>query len=360
MKKVFVVSTLILLASSLIFSSSVIAAPEKPIEFRLAHNSSPMSSASRNFIVPWTKKVNEVTNGRVKITVYPSQTLCKVKETIDATKTGITDMAWVIVGMFPRFRLSSVTSLPFLNLPSGTVDGRTLGPGAINSHILQELYEKFPEIQDEWKQAGVKPLMLHTGGPSFLFMSKKPVSNRADLKGMKIRELAGPAIDLWKTLGAVPVVMPMPPVYEALEKGIIDGAALDWGGTMGFRIYEVAKYRTDITISLGRFALIINNEKWNSLSPDIQEAIMGISGIKGAEFAGEGLVGARLSKAVHDKAGKAGRKIEEISLDSGELNNWKDVAAKPLWDKWVADMESKGLPGQKILDETLNLLKKYK
>lgn len=360
MKKLFTVSLAIALVSGLIFSTGALASSQKPIELRLAHNSSPMSLASRNFIVPWAKKVNDVTNGRVKITIYPSQTLCKVKETIDATKTGIADMAWVIIGMFPRFRMTSVTSLPFMNLSSGTVDGRSLGPGAINSHILQELYNTFPEIQAEWKHAGVKPLILHTGGPSFLMMSKKPVRNKADLNGMKIRELAGPTVNLWKGLGAVPVVMPMPPVYEALEKGIIDGADLDWGGTVGFRIYEVAHYRTDIGISLGRFAIIINNEKWNSLSPDIQKAIEGISGLEGAEFAGNGLVGAGLAKAVRDKAKKAGKEIKEISLDPGELQNWIDLAGKPLWDKWVADMEDKGQPGRKILDGALGLINKYK
>ena len=359
MKKIFLISLLSAFVSVLIFGGSSIAAPKKPIELRLAHNSSPMSNAHRNFIVPWSKKVEEVTKGRVKITIYPSQTLCKVKEMVDATRAGITDMAWVVIGMFPQFKLTSVATLPFLNLPSGTVEGRTLGPGAINSHIIQELYETFPEIQAEWKQAGVKPLLFHTGGPTFLMMNKKPVRNMADLKGMKIRELAGPTVDIWKLLGAVPVVMPLPATYEAAEKGIIDGVDLDWGGVVGFRIYEVAPYRTGVGITLPRFSIIINNEKWNSLSPDIQEAIMGISGMYGAEFAGDGLVGAGMAKAVSARAKKAGHEIVEVGLDPGELEKWIDVAGKPVWDRWAADMEAKGLPGRKILDETLRLIKKY-
>ena len=50
----------------------------------------------------------------------------------------------------------------------------------------------------------------------------------------------------------------------------------------------------------------------------------------------------------------------EVGLDPGELEKWIDVAGKPVWDKWAADMEAKGLPGRKILDEALRLLKKYK
>ena len=247
-----------------------------------------------------------------------------------------------------------------MNLPSGTVDGRTLGPGAINSYIIQELYETFPETQAEWTKAGVKPLLFHTGGPTFLMMTKKHVRNVAGLKGVKIRELAGPAVNMWKLLGAVPVVMPLPAVYEAAEKGIIDGVDLDWGGVVGFRIYEVAPYRTGVGITLPRFSVIINNEKWNSLSPDIQKAIMGISGMYGAEFAGNGLVGPGMAGAVRARAKKAGHEIKEVGLNPGEREKWIDVAGKPVWEKWVADMEAKGLPGRKILDRALSLLKKYK
>ena len=59
-------------------------------------------------------------------------------------------------------------------------------------------------------------------------------------------------------------------------------------------------------------------------------------------------------------AKEMGQKLEKVSLDPGELERWKGIGGKPVWDKWVADMEAKGLPGQKVLDEAFRLIEKYK
>jgi len=50
-----------------------------------------------------------------------------------------------------------------------------------------------------------------------------------------------------------------------------------------------------------------------------------------------------------------GHKIEEYTLPKEELDRWIEVAGKPVWDKWVADMEAKGLPGKAVLEEALRL-----
>ena len=360
MKKIYLVSLVIVLVSGLIFGGSAIAAPKKPIELRLAYNGSPMSPACAKFLAPWAKKVGEVTNGRVKVTIYPSQTLCKVKEAVVATESGVADLSWVLLGLFPgQFRLTTVLSVPFVHVPTaGKIDGRTLSDAGMNSHILQELYETFPEIQAEW--ANVKVLVLHTSGPLFLLTRDKPVRNQKDLKGLKIRELAGPNVEMWKLLGAAPVIMPLPAAYEAAEKGVINAASIDWGGTLGYRLYEVFRYKTNIQTAVLSYSLIMNKEKWNSLPPDIREAIMSVSGIYGAELAGMGLSGIGTPNFVRARAKKAGHEMEEVSLDPGELEKWIEIAGKPVWGKWVADMEAKGLPGQKVLDEAFRLIKKYK
>jgi hypothetical protein len=52
--------------------------------------------------------------------------------------------------------------------------------------------------------------------------------------------------------------------------------------------------------------------------------------------------------------------MEHIQLDPGELDKFLAIAGKPLWDKWVADLESKGQPGQKILDELVRVQNSFK
>ncbi len=108
--------------------------------------------------------------------MYPAESLAKANECLEAAKSGLADITWIIGGYFPgRFPLTEATALPFMNLPSGKVKGVTYSAGAINSHIIEELYETLPEIQAEW--ADYKVLYLYTTDPYFLVTTKKPVKN---------------------------------------------------------------------------------------------------------------------------------------------------------------------------------------
>ena len=51
--------------------------------------------------------------------------------------------------------------------------------------------------------------------------------------------------------------------------------------------------------------------------------------------------------------------MEKVTLAPGEVERWKKVAGQPLWDAWVKDMTAKDLPAQKVLDETVRMVKKY-
>lgn len=331
----------------------------KPIELRFAHQNPPTGRTTLKYLNPWAKKIEEATNGRVKITMYPAESLAKANESIEATKSGLTDITWTVLGYFPgRYQLAVAMTLPFLSLTSGKVEGKPYSTGAINSRIVQEIYEKLLEVQAEFKD--VKVLFLHTSDPYFLVTTKKPVRNMNDLKGMKIRELGGYPSEMWRLLGASALLMPMPDVYDAAQKGVIDGTGQVWASMGTYRLYEVFKYWTDIATTVSVFEVIMNIDTWNSLPPEVQKAIMSVSGVYGAEFAGEQGWGSEVKDDVFATMRKGGYKIEQVGLDPGELDKWKQIAGKPLWDKWVADMNAKGLAGQKVLDEVLRLLNKYK
>jgi len=71
-------------------------APEpEVIELRFAHHNPPQGSTTVKFIDPWAKQVEEATNGRVKMTMYPAQTLAKSMEMIEALQGGVADVGWL-------------------------------------------------------------------------------------------------------------------------------------------------------------------------------------------------------------------------------------------------------------------------
>jgi TRAP-type C4-dicarboxylate transport system substrate-binding protein len=333
-------------------------APAAVIQLKFAHQNPPQGRTTVKFLDPFGKQIEDVTKGRVKVTMYPAESLAKAKEVVEATVGGITDITWSNIGYYTgRYPLTGVMALPFMSLASGKIDGKVRSGGAVNSHILQELYETLPELQAEYKD--VKVLYLQCTDPYLLFTSKKPVRNANDVKGLKVRELGGYPSDMWKAFGASPSNLAMPDTYEALDNGVMDGANLPWAAMATFKFYEVVKYYTDVATAASPQFVIMNLEKWNSLPPDIQQAITSISGIKGAEFAGDTGWGFEVKDELIAQAQKANRPLEKVDLDPGEYDRWKDIAGKPVWDKWVVDMKAKGLNGQKVLDATQALLKKY-
>ncbi len=331
-------------------------APAKPIELRFAHHNPPAGRTTVKFLNPWAKKVEDVTKGRVKVVMYPMETLAKSTQNIEAVVSGLADIAWLNLGNWTgRFPLTEVMNLPFMNLLAGKKDGRSLSAGAINSIMVQELYDKFPEIQAEWAQ--MKLLFLHATEPYFLATTKKQVRTLADVKGMKLRTFGKGPTDMWKLLGATTVTMPMPDVYPAAEKGVIDGMGVPWAAVATYKLFEVYKYWTDVGTDVALFGIVMNKEKWNSLPPDIQQAIMSVSGMAGAEFGGEEANGFAVKDETIAQMQKEGRAMERVAVDPAEYQKWKEIGGKPLWDKWIAD--NKG-PAQKIFDETLKLMEKYK
>lgn len=333
--------------------------PVQPIQWKFAHQNPPQSRTTLKYIDPLAKRIEAATGGKLKMTMYPAESLFKGPETLEAVKGGMADISWVIGGYFPgRFPLTQVTALPFLTLPSGKIDGRSLYGGPVNSHIAQELYETLPEIRAEWKDFQV--LFLYASDPYFLATTKKPVRNMQDLKGLKLRELGGPASDMWKNLGASPLLKPVTEVYENADKGVIDGAGVAWAMIVSYKLNEVFQYWTDAATTGSFFGIIVNKESWNKLPPDIQKEIMSAGGMAGAEFAGEAQFGSSVKDETLAAVEKSGKRFERVPLDPGEYERWIETAGKPVWKQWAADLEAKGQPGQKVLDEMLRLINKYK
>jgi TRAP-type C4-dicarboxylate transport system substrate-binding protein len=322
-------------------------ASSQEIKLTLADQNSPTSWGAVHALQPWVKKVEEASKGRVKIEVYPSQTLVKGPEIWKAVKSGVVDIGWCFHGYWPEMTpLSDVITLP--SLPFATAEK--------GSEVLWRLYEKFPAIQKEF--ADVQPLMLWTSNPYFLITSKKQVKTLEDLKGMKIRVTGGPPTEQIKALGAVPTLIPMPDNYMALDKGVIDGMGAPWEAIHGFRLYEVAKYYTMVPLSAVYFSMSMNKQKWDSLPKDVRDAIMSVSGLEGSKFWGRNFFDTAEEGVLERvKAGKY--EMIRYQVPPEEAARWNRVAGEPQWNDWVKKLEGKGQPqAREILDAAVEMLKK--
>ena len=343
------IRTRILACAAVVAASFACAPPsaaQQVIRLTLADQNSPTSWGAIHALQPWVKQVEEATGGRVKIDVYPSQTLAKGPDIFTAVKTGIVDIGWCFHGYWPDMTpLADVVTLP--SLPFRT--------GEKGAEVLWRLYEKFPAIQKEF--AAVKPLMLWTSAPYFLLTAKKQVKTLEDLKGLKIRVAGGPPTEQIKALGAVPTLIPMPDNYQAMDKGLIDGMGAPWEATHGFRLYEVAKYYTMAPLSAVYFSMSMNKDKWDSLPKDVQDAIMSVSGLTGSRFWGRNFFDTA-EQGVIERVKEGKYEMVRYELPPAELARWTKAGGEPLWDDWVKRMAAKGHPeAREILAATLDLLK---
>ncbi len=318
------------------------ASEEKPYELKFAHHE-PANSDKGKMFQAWANEVNAASNGKLNITVYPSSTLGSVVDGMNMVNNGICDILWSFTGFFNKeFTATDVISLPMLGFENTvhTVDA------------FWELYNQRPEIQKEFE--GLKVLALYAHPPAVLGTDKK-VTCVDDIKGLKVRVPTGPATQVIKEWGAIPMTIPTPDIYQSLEKGVINGYVFDWAGIPGFKLQEPTKYFLDIKLYAGPMFIVINEKKWTALPQDLQKIIEEHSYRKLSMTIAENqdqVVSAFI--ALMQKEGKT-----VIFPDEKQLAGFK-VAADKVVKQWIAEMNAKGVDGQGLYDAARAVVDKYK
>jgi TRAP-type C4-dicarboxylate transport system substrate-binding protein len=292
----------------------------------------------------WADNVEKDSGGRIKIDRYPSMQLGgKPPELMDQAIDGVADIVWTVVGYTPgRYPGTEVFELPFMMTNARAV-----------SRAYWEMFEKY------WKDTdfkNVKILATWVHGPG-LIHTNKPVVTPDDLQGMKIRGGSRSVNSLMTMLGATPVGMPVPAVPEALSKGVIDGTTIPWEVTAALKVPELVENHTEFSgaaLYTLTFVLAMNKEKYESLPDDLKKVIDDNSGLEFSVFAGG--TQADADGPARQLAVDRGNNI--ITVDEAGTQVWRDKA-QPIYDEWVADMNSKGIDGQALIDEARMLIAKY-
>jgi len=231
-------------------------------------------------------------------------------------------------------------------------------PGAItyDSTVVGKAYADLvaqPAVQKELKNMNVHFFYaVNPGGSRWLGTVDKPVKSVADLKGLKIRESGGFA-KLYGKLGASPVSMPVPDVYDALAKGTLDGFSGPISAFTAYGFSEVCKYYNRISVGPGEGIWLMNLDRWNEMPPEIQKIMeettkefLEYSGPAGEQFAKDAL------KMIKD----AGVTIVDFPASEQE-KVYK--AAAGIGEAYAKRLDKKGLPGTKGWETWANGLKKY-
>lgn len=280
--------------------------------------------------IEWAEEVERLTDGKVKITVFPGGTLTKANQCYDGVAKGISDIGMSCFA-YTRGRFPVMEAL---DLPLGYPDGLTA------TRVANAFYEKFKPSE----LADVKVLYLHAHGPGLLH-TRTPVNTLADLNSMKIRS-TGLSAKVVEALGGVPVAMPQGDTYESLQKGVVEGTFGPIEVLKGWRQAEVIKSTTDchsVGYTTAMF-VVMNRSKWDSLDPEIQKIFEETSSkwidVHGNRWDQNDREGREYSLSL-------GNTI--IPLPEAESHQWK-ARVQPIIDDYVNAATAKKLDGAAYVD----------
>ena len=328
------VTTVSLLAAAALAAASALPAAAQTT-LTMSSWVSPTHPLTKNVLAVWGEQVEKATNGRVKMHMLPKHPSAP-PGTFDAVKDDLVDVSYVTASYTPARHV-----LPLLpELPGG---GTT---AEINSVAYSRIHWKYLQPVGEYK--GVKLLGVFTHGPGQMFNTKHPINKVEDLAGMKIRSGGGISEEMARALGASAFVKPAPESYELLSSGVADGTFFPAESILSFKLGSVIKYATLFPGGFysSAFGFFMNEDKWNKLSKQDQDAIWSISGEPLARVAGKAWDAA--DAAAMEEMKRVGIQISEASP---ELIKGVQERAKGIEEKWVKDATAKGIDGAKVLAE---------
>lgn len=318
------------------------AAEAETFELSVAHIWPAGHAIETDLVQPWGEAISEATDGNVTITSYPGQTLLTGPEIYEGVTKGVADVGVSVYAYNAgRFPVVEAFLLPGISWDSAVSAGKALTEG------IEQLDPE--ELKD------THHLMSFSTGPGQLLM-KTPVENLEDLQGVELGATAGPRGDALEMLGATPVVMPMPDVYEAQSRGVIEGVIGPYEALVGFKLVDVTDYITETPfLYVQHFFMTMNKDKWESMPAEYQEAITEVTNQMYEDST------AALFDRLNEEAlesSQAEKDIEITTLSEEETAKWKEQIS-PVFEEYQAKLDEQGMDGEMILDTVRELADKY-
>lgn len=299
---------------------------------------SPVAPGSSSFADgdEWVlEEISSRTDGSVDTEPFWSGELVSPLEGLAAVQDGRADGAYITPIFFPgTFPLWELAGVPLLSEDP-----------VAQMLAFADLYENNEALQAEIDAQDIHILYFYPVSPSTAFLTE-PVSSPADFKGLSLRA-NGQVAQLFESLGATPVALDPTEMYDAMERGVIQGVgAQTFEAAPGFSLDEITT--TVVNPQFGTYAsagAAVSKSLWDGLSEDEKSIIDEVV----AEYYDE--QAQRFLDEQNDRACEAftagGADFEVFDPDEVRTNlgstpddllaAWKDVVSEKSGDAALAD-----------------------
>ena len=320
-------------------ASGALAQSPAPVTLKFADSLPVEHFGIRYLVQPFMDEVSKRTNGAVTFERFPAQQLGKAADMLALTQSGVVDVGYMVPSYVSgnKLPLSEVAQLPnmFQTSCQGTSAFWKLARhgGALD--------------KGDYAPNKVRVILAVATAPYVILTRDKKINSLADFKGLKLRS-TGEAMNLTaRSLGAVPVNIAAPDIYDAVARGTVDGAFYAVESISAYSFTDVAKVSTE-GVSFGSVVLawLMRTERWNSLAPEVRKAI--------DEVADEKVASAckKLEGLYVDAKGEAERKGMVFNpLTPRVKSELIELLDREVGQAWAKQLDSKRKDGTGVLDE---------
>ena len=278
--------------------------------------------------------LNEKTDGEFTLNISYGG-LSKNKENLDGISIGAVEMAQFCAGYHrDKNRVVTVLELPFLGVEN--LEQEVAVSKAVYAH---------PAAAEEMAQWNAKLLMTSPMPQYNIVGTGEPRDTLADFEGMRVRATGGLG-QAFKAVGAVPTSVTATEAYQAMESGVVDTVAFAQHAHLSFGTINQAEWWTaNLNPGTVNCPVVVNIDAYESLSDAHRKALdSSIPEALDHYLVNYGKLLNRWDSVLTEKG------VKKVIIADDVIAEFRAKAADPIRDKWIADMESQGLPGQELYD----------
>jgi TRAP-type C4-dicarboxylate transport system substrate-binding protein len=302
-----------------------------PITITYASNDAPGAIRYDVFEQGFADLMEEKTNGRIKVEIYPSGSLSKPGELLDALRAGTVDTGQ---DSFTRY----AGEYPYYDLL--TAPGWKFNTFEEFSTTATEYVTQFADES----ASDFKIIVLADAG-QFGLASAKPIKSIADIKGKAVRNTAN-FIPLFDKLGASSVDVSSGEMYEALRLNTIDAVNTNNHAIPTFHLDEVCKTFTYLPIEHSDVTIFMSQKLYDSFDPELQAQVDEVC--EAMKQVALDYITAATEDAI-EKTTAANPDFEFVTLSDADIASLQETALSIL-EGQVDNLNQKGLKGTEAFD----------
>lgn len=299
------------------------------VTLKFAHDS-PLSSPYQKAAEAFKEQVEENTNGRVKVQIFPSAQLGEESVAINGLQSGAVDATIVNVpSLEPAVKELQLFFLPFLFRDED--QALRVAEGPVGERMSDAIKTKI----------GAETIGWGSIGEAILANTTRPVNTPGDMHGLKIRtSTSSIATETYRAFSALPTQLAFSELYQGLQSGIIDGLDSGVVDLVDLKFYQVVKNVTLLKQFVRLAPVLVSERALGKLSPEDQQAV---------RAAGQVAADAELAD-MHKQSTDALTELADQGVDVRQLTDAERQAfidaVKPVY---TANTETVG--GQELIDQ---------